>query len=111
MTRQLELPFEGRGEAPSVERSVEVPTAPRVKEGSGASGLMERVVSRPNMLAAYKRVKENKGSPGIDGLTVEDLWSWLKANWSRVREELLAGTYRPTPVSAADDSEAGRGSA
>ena len=73
MTRQLELPFEGRGEAPRVERSVEIPTAPGGKEGSGASGLMERVVSRPNMLAAYKRVKENKGSPGIDGLTVEEL--------------------------------------
>ena len=98
MTRQLELPFEGRGEAPRAERSVEIPTAPGAKEGSGASGLMERVVSRPNMLAAYKRVKENKGNPGIDGLTVEDLWSWLKENWSRVRKELLAGTYRPTPV-------------
>jgi RNA-directed DNA polymerase len=59
---------------------------------------MERVVSRPNMLAAYKRVRENKGSPGIDGLTVEALPDWLKANWARVREELLADTYRPSPV-------------
>ncbi len=59
---------------------------------------MERVVSRPNMLAAYKRVRENKGSPGTDGLTVEDLQTWLVENWTRVREELLAGTYRPTPV-------------
>jgi group II intron reverse transcriptase/maturase len=59
---------------------------------------MERVVSRPNMLAAYKRVRENKGSPGIDGLTVEKLADWLGENWSRVREELLVGTYRPTPV-------------
>jgi hypothetical protein len=58
---------------------------------------MERVVSRPNMLAAYKRVRENKGSPGIDGLTVEDLQAWLAENWIRVREELLAGAYRPTP--------------
>lgn len=98
MTRQLELPFEYRGEAPNVERSVETPTAPREAEGSGASGLMERAMSRPNMLAAYKRVRENKGSPGIDGLTVEELPVWLQENWSRVREELLAGTYRPTPV-------------
>ncbi len=59
---------------------------------------MERAVSRPNMLVAYKRVRENKGSPGIDGLTVEELPAWLGENWSRVREELLAGTYRPTPV-------------
>ncbi len=59
---------------------------------------MERAVSRPNMRVAYKRVRENKGSPGIDGLTVEELPTWLVENWSRVREELLAGTYRPTPV-------------
>lgn len=59
---------------------------------------MERVVSRPNMLAAYKRVRENKGSPGIDGVTVEQLPIWLKEDWARVREELLAGTYRPPPV-------------
>jgi RNA-directed DNA polymerase len=98
MTRQLELPFEGRGEAPSVGRSVETPTAPREPEGSGASGLMERVVSRPNMQAALRRVRKNKGSPGIDGLRVEELPSWLVENWARIREELLAGTYRPTPV-------------
>jgi group II intron reverse transcriptase/maturase len=59
---------------------------------------MERAVSRPNMLAAYKRVRENKGSPGIDGVTVEQLPAWLKENWVRVRQELLAGTYQPTPV-------------
>lgn len=98
MTRQLELPFEGRGEAPSVGRSVEAPTAPGERQSSGASGLMERVVSRPNMLAAYKRVRENKGSPGIDGVTVEQLPTWVKENWERVREKLLAGTYQPTPV-------------
>lgn len=98
MTRQLELPFESRGEAPSAGRSVETPTAPGERPGSGASGLMERVVSRPNLGAAYKRVRENKGGPGIDGLTVEDLPRWLQAHWGRVREELLAGTYQPTAV-------------
>ena len=98
MTRQLELPFEGRGEAPSTGRSVEAPTAPEERRGSGTSGLMEQAMSRPNMLAAYKRVRENKGSPGIDGLRVEDLPAWLKENWERVREELLAGAYQPTPV-------------
>ena len=63
MSGQLELPFEGRGEAPSVGRSVETPAAPGETEGSGASGLMERVVSRPNMLAAYKRVRRSRCSP------------------------------------------------
>lgn len=59
---------------------------------------MERVLSRPNMLAAYKRVRKNKGGPGIDGVTVEQLSAWLEENWARVREELLTGTYQPTPV-------------
>ncbi|MCC7143637.1 MAG: group II intron reverse transcriptase/maturase [Candidatus Eisenbacteria bacterium] len=98
MSEQLELPFEGRGEAPSVERSVETSTAPQEKEGSGASGVMERAVSRPNMLAAYKRVRENKGSPGIDGMTVEALPAWLQEHWAGVREQLLLGTYQPQPV-------------
>ena len=98
MTRQLELPFKGRGEAPRVERSVEAPMTPGETICSGASDLMERVVSRPNMLAAYKRVRENKGSPGIDGVTVEQLPEWLKENWERVRGELLAGTYQATAV-------------
>jgi hypothetical protein len=98
MSGQLELPSEGRGEAPKVERSVEVLTAPAESEGSGASGLLERVLSRPNMLAAYKRVKRNKGSPGLDGMTVEELLSWLRENWERVRQDLLSGRYRPHPV-------------
>lgn len=95
---QMELPFEDRGEASTVMRSVEALTAPAGEEGSGASGLLERVVSRPNMLAAYKRVKQNKGSPGIDGMTVGDLLLWLRGNWQQVRQDLLVGRYRPQPV-------------
>jgi len=59
---------------------------------------MERVLSRPNLLAALKRVRKNKGSPGIDGMTVDELPDWLREHWLRVREELLVGTYRPQPV-------------
>jgi len=98
MSRQLELPFEDRGEAPKVERSVEALTAPAGVEGSGASDLLERVLSRSNMQVALKRVRKNKGSPGIDGMTVEELPQWLRGNWSTVREQLLAETYQPQPV-------------
>ena len=98
MTRQLELPFEPEGEARRRQRSGEVPTAASGTERSGASGLMERVLARPNMLAALKRVRKNKGSPGIDGMTVDELPDWLREHWVRVRKELLAGTYRPQPV-------------
>jgi RNA-directed DNA polymerase len=59
---------------------------------------MERVVARGNLLAALRRVKQNGGSPGIDGMTVEELPGYLCEHWLQIREALLAGTYRPQPV-------------
>lgn len=98
MIRQLELPFEGRGEAPSVGRSEEAPPAATGTESSGASGLLDRALSRSNLQAALKRVRQNKGSAGIDGMTVGELPDWLRENWPQVRESLLVGQYRPQPV-------------
>ena len=60
--------------------------------------LMEEVVRRENLLSALKRVRANKGSPGIDGMTVEELPVYLKEQWPRIREELLSGDYIPQPV-------------
>ncbi len=60
--------------------------------------LMEQVVERENLIRAWKRVRANKGSPGIDGMTVDELPGYLKENWPRIREELLRGEYRPHPV-------------
>lgn len=59
---------------------------------------MERVLSRPNLTAALKRVKQNKGSPGIDGMTVEELPDYLREAWPALREQLLAGRYPPRAV-------------
>jgi RNA-directed DNA polymerase len=59
---------------------------------------MEEVVEPANLKAALRRVRRNKGGPGIDGMTVEKLPRWLWANWQRLREELLSGRYRPQPV-------------
>jgi RNA-directed DNA polymerase len=59
---------------------------------------MELVCERQNCLAALKRVRENKGSPGIDGMTVKELPAFLKVHWPRLREELLSGRYHPQPV-------------
>jgi RNA-directed DNA polymerase len=100
MTRQLELPFMGRGEAPRGGRSAEASTAARGSEhpGNDGSDLMERVLSRPNLKAALKRVRKNKGGPGVDGMSTEELLPYLWENWARLREELLAGTYQPSPV-------------
>jgi group II intron reverse transcriptase/maturase len=59
---------------------------------------MERVLSRPNLKAALKRVRKNKGSLGVDGMTTEELLPFLWGHWARIRGELLAGTYQPSPV-------------
>jgi RNA-directed DNA polymerase len=98
MSRQLELPLESRGEAPRVERSEETPTAAQGNERSGTSGLMELVCERQNLQAALKRVRKNKGSPGIDGMTVDELPGYLRAHWSELREQMLSGAYRPSMV-------------
>jgi RNA-directed DNA polymerase len=59
---------------------------------------MELVVERQNLFAALKRVQKNKGSPGIDGMAVEELADHLREEWPRIREELLSGTYQPSAV-------------
>jgi group II intron reverse transcriptase/maturase len=59
---------------------------------------MERVLERPNLKAALKRVRKNKGGPGIDGMRTEDLLPYLWRNWAVIRGQLLAGTYQPSPV-------------
>lgn len=60
--------------------------------------LMETIVSRENMMAAYHRVMANKGAAGIDRMTVAQLKPYLKEHWPRIREELLEGRYRPSAV-------------
>jgi len=60
--------------------------------------LMEAVVERKNMVAALRRVKANRGSAGVDGMTVEALTPYLKEHWPRIKEALLAGRYTPGPV-------------
>jgi group II intron reverse transcriptase/maturase len=59
---------------------------------------MERVCERANLKAALKRVRKNKGSAGIDGMTVDELPEHLRTHWPALREQLLAGTYQPSPV-------------
>lgn len=100
MTKQLELPLEGRGEASRILRSGEAPTATQGNERSGTDDalLMERVVERSNVEVALKRVRKNKGSPGIDGMTVQELSPYLEESWQDVRAQLLLGTYQPKPV-------------
>jgi RNA-directed DNA polymerase len=60
--------------------------------------LMEEVLRRENVLAAYERVVRNGGAPGVDGMTVDDLMPFCREHWARIRNELLGGTYVPKPV-------------
>jgi len=64
--------------------------------------LTEEVLRRENLVKAYHRVRANKGAPGIDGMTVDDLKLYLKEHWPRIKEQLIAGTYRPQPVRRVD---------
>ncbi len=99
---QLELAFmaESRGEAPmAADKGTEASKAKRTPEDPAlAVLLMEEICQRENLRRALQRVRQNKGVPGIDGMTVKKLSSYLKKHWPQIREQLLAGTYNPEPV-------------
>ena len=59
---------------------------------------VEEVCERENLKKALQQVKANKGSGGIDGMTVEELDGYLKQHWPAIRERLFNGTYEPQPV-------------
>ena len=75
-------------------------SAARVAESphEGEYRLMEKVVGKENMTAALKRVEQNKGAAGSDGIEVRELRSYLRGGWSTIKEELVAGIYKPSPV-------------
>ena len=100
---QLELALEpaAKGEARSAgARGTEARTA-RAEPERPAAGLqpsMEAVVEPGNLKKALARVRRNKGAPGVDGMTVDELGDHLKAHWPEIRSRLLAGSYTPQPV-------------
>ncbi len=87
-----------RGEASEGFGKVRQVAAASDKTNPITTTLMEEVVRRENLMAALKRVRANKGSPGVDGMTVEELGDYLREQWPRIREELLSGDYQPQPV-------------
>jgi len=64
----------------------------------GGAGLLERILDRGNLNRAYKRVRANKGAPGIDGMTVEESLSWLREHRDELLERIRSGKYKPQPV-------------
>src|ERR1700729_1188477 len=68
------------------------------ENSASTNRLMEEVSERENLKAALQRVKANKGSPGVDGMTVGGIKDYLNQHWPAIREQLLSGTYEPKPV-------------
>ena len=100
--KQLSLAFAGdsRGEAQDVNRRGTEPLAAKRASESPAREecLMEEVCDRKNLEIAWKRVRANKGSPGVDGLTIDETLGYLREHWPTIREQLLTGAYAPQPV-------------
>jgi RNA-directed DNA polymerase len=108
---QIELPLEDRGEAPGVERSGEATSAAHGDERLGLDTrcCMERVIEGGNLRRALKRVQQNEGSPGVDGLTVDELPAFLKQHWPAIREQLRTSRYQPSAVKRVEIPKPGGG--
>lgn len=100
--KQLLLAFscERRGETPDTTGQGTEPLVAKPTPESPAEEerLMEEVCDRQNLEIAWKRVRENKGSPGVDGMTIDAAVDYLREHWPTIREQLLKGTYQPQPV-------------
>jgi RNA-directed DNA polymerase len=98
--RELAFREESRSEAPkaSVEGTESFTAKRRAESPAIGEQLMEEVCERENCKQALARVKANKGSPGVDGMTVQQLPAYLKQHWPVIRQQLLSGTYVPQPV-------------
>ncbi len=87
----------GRGEARSGPDSDEA-CRPRHEPENLGPGLLEVALARENLLRAWARVRANKGAAGADGLDIDQTAARLRTAWPHIREQVLAGTYRPMPV-------------
>jgi RNA-directed DNA polymerase len=100
---------EGGGTAKGMGIERQADAARDGKTGDGAPMLMEEVVRRGNLTAAYERVVRNGGAPGVDGMTVDDLMPYCREHWARIRKELLGGKYRPQSVRKVEIPKPGGG--
>jgi hypothetical protein len=99
---QGELDFSSppAGEAREAKRDeTESPSAMHGPESPASTNrLIEEICERENLKQALQQVKANKGSAGVDGMTVGGITDYLKQHWPAIREQLLSGTYEPKPV-------------
>ena len=97
MSAQAERDVDRHGEAGPVAASDEAPCPRQGTEGTG-SALLRAALTKENLQRAWKRVKANKGSAGVDGLDITQTAALLATRWPSIRDQLLQGTYRPEPV-------------
>jgi RNA-directed DNA polymerase len=99
---QTELDFSSTSTGEAREAGREETEAPPVvndpESPASTNRLMEEVCERENLKEALRRVKANRGSGGVDGMTVDGIADYLKQHWPTIREQLLNGTYEPKPV-------------
>ena len=88
----------GRGEASLCAMRDETRTARRETGSPGRDDLLMQALAAANMVAAWKRVKANRGSAGVDGRSIAETADYLRTHWPRIRESLRDGSYRPMPV-------------
>lgn len=98
LDNQLSLPLSGRGEAPRGQGSGSPSTVSLSAESSGTGDLMDRVAVRANLISAMKQVMGNKGSGGIDGMSVQELPDWFAKHGDELAQQLREGRYVPKPV-------------
>jgi RNA-directed DNA polymerase len=96
----LALEPKGRGETPAdgCEETEPLMAKPARESPALAERLMEEVCRRENLERAWKRVRRNKGSPGMDGMTIDNAKDYLREHWPSIRSQLLEGVYQPQPV-------------
>ena len=89
-----------RGETPvsGQQRAEPLAAKPAPESPAETEHLMEEVCDRENLQSAWKRVRRNQGSPGVDGMTIDDAKDYLRKHWPSIRSRLLDGTYQPQPV-------------
>src|SRR5580698_9155960 len=97
---ESELRLEAGSEGVTGAKAAEASQAPAASEPGRAltTRLMEEVCRLGNLNEAHDRVKSNKGKPGIDGMTVDDLSPWVRKHMQSLMSRLLDGSYRPSPV-------------
>ena len=96
----LALEPKGRGETPAggYPRAEPFVAKPAPESPAVTEQLMEEVCDGENLQSAWKRVRRNQGSPGVDGMTIDDAKIYLREHWPSIRSQLLNGTYQPQPV-------------